>query len=196
MKIYEKIRHIRRDVLKVSLKDFHKRLEQIFGDKALTYHSLCRLEKGYRSDIRLKSLYQICTGLGISLKELREGTDQEESKIVSVITPKDREDDKFIYNDKAYAEVLSTHHLRFLAMELVMLPGGATKEEEDPLDANRFEKLLIVLQGEINAYVGGERHLVKKGYAISFSSNMPHRFENPSQKVRARAILIQNPKSY
>jgi len=196
MKIYEKIRKIRKESLRISLKEFHKKLEQIFGDGALTYHSLCRLEKGYRSDIRLKSLYQICTGLGISLKELREGTDDEESQIVTIVTEKDRENNKYIYNDKACAEVLSPRHLRFLAMELAIMPGGATEREEDPLDANKFEKLVIVTQGAMVVAVGNERHLIKKGGAISFSSNILHHFENPSPTAQAKCIIVQDPKSY
>jgi len=196
MKLHEKIRHLRRDVLKLSLKGFYEKLKGIFGSDALTYHSLCRLEKGYRSDIRLKSLYQICTGLGVSLKELREGTEEEESKIVTIGTIKDRKDNKYIYNDKAFAEILSGRHLKFLAIELTILPGGATEKEEDPLDTNKFEKLIIMLQGEMIVHVGKESHRIKKDDTLSFSSNIPHHFENPSDTKKAIAIIIQDPKSY
>ena len=196
MKLYEKIRHVRRDVLKISLKDFHDKLVDIFGDKALTYYSLCRLEKGYREDIRIKSLYQICTGLGVSLKELKEGTEDEESKIVKIIKATERINNRYFYNEKAVAEILSSRDLRFLAMELELLPDSATKEEQDPVDVNRFEKLIIMLQGEILCYIGNEKHLIKKGDTLSFASNIPHHFENPSKKVKARCIIVQNPKSY
>ena len=182
--------------MKLSLKDFHKKLEDIFGDKALTYYSLCRLEKGYREDIRIKSLYQICTGLGVSLKELKEGTEEEESKIVNIIRSADRVNNKYIYNEKAIAEILSSRNIKFLAMELELLPGGVTKEEEDPVDVNRFEKLIIALQGEVLCYIGSEKHLIKKGDTLSFASNIPHYFENPSKKIKARCIIVQNPKSY
>jgi len=178
------------------LKDFHKKLMDIFGDNALTYYSLCRLEKGYREDIRLKSLYQICTGLGISLKELKEGTEREESKIVNIIRNADRPDNRYIYNEKAIAEILSSRNIKFLSMELSLLPGGSTKEEEDPVDVNRFEKLVIMLQGELIAHIGSETHLIKKGDTLSFASNIPHHFENPSKKVKSRCIIVQNPKSY
>lgn len=196
MKLYEKIRQIRQDVLKLSLKDFHKKLVEIFGDKALTYYSLCRLEKGYREAIRLKSLYQICTGLGVSLKELKEGTEAEESKIVNIIKASDRESNKYIYNEKAAAQILSPRGIKFLAMELELAPGGATKEEEDPVDVNRFEKLIIVLRGEILCRIGNEKHLIKKGDSLAFASDIPHHFENPSKNIKARCIIVQNPKSY
>ena len=196
MKLHERIRDIRKNIAKLSLKEFHQRLIDIFGDKALTYYSLCRLEKGYREDIRIKSLYQICTGLGISLKELKEGTEQEESRIVNIIRGSERSDNRYIYNEKAIAEIVSSRNIKFLAMELTLLPGGATKKEEDPIDVNRFEKLVIVLQGEVVCYIGEEKHSIKKGDTLSFASNIPHHFENPSKKIKARCIIIQNPKSY
>ena len=196
MKLYEKIRHLRKDILKLSLKEFHAKLASIFGDAAITYYSLCRLEKGYRADIRIKSQYQICAGLGVSLKELKEGTEDEESKIVNIMRADDRANNKYIYNEKAIAEILSSRNIKFLAMELELLPMGATQTEEDPVDINRFEKLVIAMQGELVCCIGNEKHSIKKGDTLSFASNIPHHFENPSTKINARCIIVQNPKSY
>jgi len=196
MKLHEKIRHIRQNVLKISLKAFHKKLTAIFGDNVLSYYTLCRLEKGHSEDIRIKSLYQICTGLGVSLKELREGTEEEESKIVNIIRASDRINNTYIYNEKAIAEILSSRNIKFLTMELALLPGGVTKGEEDPVDVNRFEKQIVVLQGEVLCHIGNEKHLLRRDDSLSFASNIPHHFENPSKIVKARCIIIQNPKSY
>lgn len=196
MRLSEKIRYLRKNALNLSLKDFHKKLVDIFGDRALTYYSLCRVEKGRRDSIRLRSLYQISTGLGISLKELVEDTDKETSKIVTIMRRKDRANNEYIYNAKAIAEILSPRSMRFLAMELVLRPGGVTREEQDPKDINSFEKLLIMLQGEVQVFVGGEKHLLMKGDSLSFLSSFAHHFENPSHSLKARCIIIQNPKSY
>jgi len=180
----------------MSLKEFHEKLIEIFGENALTYPSLCRLENGRREEIRIKTLYQICTGLGISLKELKEGTEEEESKIVSLMKASDRSGNTYAYNENAIAEILSPRESRFLALELAIKPGGATREEQDPIDVNRYEKLVSVLQGEILLYVGNEKHSVKRGDSIYFASNIHHHFENPSKKVKARCLIVQNPKSY
>ena len=196
MKLYEKIRHIRQDALKINLKDFHKKLTAIFGDNVLSYYTLCRLERGHSEDIRIKSLYQICTGLGISLKELREGTEEEESKIVNITRSSDRINNRYFYSEKAIAEILSSRNIKFLTMELGLLPGGTTKEEEDPVDVNRFEKQIVVLQGAVLCHIGNEKHLLRKDDSLSFASNIPHHFENPSKTIKARCIIIQNPKSY
>jgi quercetin dioxygenase-like cupin family protein/DNA-binding Xre family transcriptional regulator len=196
MKLHEKIRFLRQSKLKMSLKDFHDLLAGIFGDKALTYYSLCRLEKGHRAEIRLSSLYQICTGLGISLKELKEGTERQESKIAHIIRNSERQENKYIYNEKAVATVISSRDIKLLAMELELKPGGATKAEEDPVDINRFEKLAVVLQGALLCHIGQEKHLLKKGDTVSFASSIPHYFENPSKSAKSRVIIVQNPKSY
>lgn len=197
MKLHEKIRSIRKNVTKLSLKEFHEKLVEIFGDRALTYHSLCRVEKGKRDSIRLRSLYQISTGLGVSLKELIEGTDKEESRIVSIMRRKDRSNNEYIYSGKAIAEILSPRSISFLAMELVLQPSGTTREEQDPgEESTRFEKLVVMLQGEIYVYVGEESHLIKKGDSLSFASSLTHHFENRSQHLKARCIIVQNPRSY
>ena len=196
MKLHEKIRFVRKEILKLSLKEFHEKLVNIFGEDALTYDSLMRLERGYRADIRLTSLDQICTGFGISLKELKEGTEAEESKIVSIMKSANRNDNKYIYNEKAIADIVSPGNVKFLAIELEVIPGGKTQQEEDPLDANKFEKLVVMLQGTLLVYIGNEKHLMKRGDSLAFASNLPHHFENPSAKIKARCMVIQNPKSY
>jgi transcriptional regulator with XRE-family HTH domain len=196
MKLHEKIRTIRKKNLKLSLKDFHAKLVSIFGDEALTYYSLCRIEKGHRETTRIKSLYQICTGLGVSLKDLKEGTEEEESKIVTLIRSAERSNNKYIYNEQAIAEILSSKNVGFLTMELQILPGGHTKNEEDPAGTTKYEKLIIMLQGELVVRVGNESHQIRKGDTLSFASNIPHCFENSSKNVKARCIIVQNPKSY
>lgn len=195
MKLYEKIKDLRKNRLKVSLKDFHKRLVDIFGEKAITYYSLCRIEKGYREALRLKSLYQICTGLGVTIKELKEGTEEEVSMLADIITRSERKDNKYIYNEKAYAEILSAKKLGFLALELYVEQGGKTNLEEDSPEVNNFEKLVIVMQGTLHAHIGTEVYILKKGDTLSFKSSIPHYFENNS-KNKVKSIIIQNPKSF
>jgi len=196
MKLHEKIRHIRKDILKLTLKEFHQKLVSIFAGDALTYDSLMRLERGYRDNIRLSSLDQVCTGFGMSLKELKEGTEIEGSKIASIMKSSERDENRYLYNEKAIATIVSPGNVEFLTMELDIMPGGRTQEEEDPLDANKYKKLVVVLQGTLLIYVEKEKHLLKRGDSLAFSSSLPHHFENPSAKIKARCMIVQNPKSY
>lgn len=193
MQIHEKIRHIRKDILNISLQELHARLVDIFGDKALSYYTLSRIESGHRNFLRIKTLYQLCTALGITLKDLREGTEDENSRIVDIVRRSER--DEYIYNDKATSQVLSPSILGYLVTELRIAPGGKTKTEEDPLQDVTYTKLVIVNQGALTCHTGSETHTLKKGDTISFHSSIPHFFENISGgKVVFQ--VIQNPKSY
>jgi len=194
MKTYEKIKAIRKKS-GLSLKDVHEKIVSVFGDKALSYDSLSRIEKGYRSSLRLNTLYQISTALDISLKDLKEGTEEQESLVASIMRSKDRQDKKFIYNEKAYALVMSPKELEFLMMELFLAPKGKTQVEQDPIEDKVYRKLVSVEQGVVLIHIGEEIHTLKKGDSLSFKSSLTHYFENPLN-TKARLTIVQNPKSY
>lgn len=194
MRIHEKIKYLRKES-GLSIRDLHEKIKSVFGDQALSYDSLSRIEKGYRSSLRLNTLYQISTALDISLKELKEGTEEQESSVASIMRRKDRQDKKFIYNEKAYALVMSPKELEFLVMVLTLEPKGKTQLEQDPIEDKVYKKLVIVDQGIVEVHIGKELHTLKKGDSLSFKSSLPHYFENPT-KAKARCTIVQNPKSY
>ena len=194
MKIHEKIRFLRK-ISKISLIELHRKIGDIFGDKALTYDSLSRVERGQRKTLRLNTLYQISTALEISLKDLKEGTGEAESRVASIMRRKDRQEKKFVYNEGAYALVMSPKDLDFLVMELVMTSKAKTQVEQDPIADVVYRKLVIVNQGTVIIHIGEEAVTLKKGDSLSFKSSLPHYFENPLG-VRARCTIVQNPKSY
>ena len=175
------------------MQELHIRLVDIFGDKALSYYTLSRIERGHRSSLRVRSLYQLCTALGITLKDLKEGTAEDGSKIANIVRRGER--NEYLYNDQAKAQVLSSPILDYLVTELVITSSGKTKIEEDPVENVTYTKLVIVNQGELVCHIGSEEHVLKKGDALSFNSSIPHYFENRSiSKVVFQ--VIQNPKSY
>ncbi len=191
MKLFEKIKLIRKEK-KIKLRSLHRRLREIFGEKALEYNTLYRIEKGY-SEIRGSSLHQICTGLGITLKELKEGT-EDESRLAQVISRHKRED-RYVYDQKAYAQMLSSMERKLLALELNLSGGGKTRLEQDPVTEEKFEKWIYVLQGKITVYIGTQKYILLKGDALSFESSIPHYFENALVSKKARCIIVQNPKN-
>lgn len=194
MKLGEKIRYLRKNVKKMKLNELHKRLTVIFGDEAISYKSLIRIEKGQR-DGRLKSIHQIACGLGIDVKDLLSGTERElphEEAILADIMRKKARSGRFTYNDKAFIEILSSKKCSFLGVELVLESGGATKREEDPEET---ELLLIATKGKITAHIHGEVHTIAPGDSLYFKSHLPHYFENNERRT-AKAILVQNPKSF
>lgn len=189
MEIHEKIKQIRQEK-KMSREEVYTRLRDIFGDKAVKPNTIWRIESGLTS-ARASSLHQICIGLGVSLKELL-GDIEPESKLVD-ITKKDKRMDQYVYNQKAQAEILTSSLRRFLVQELSLLPGGATRTEEDPIEVGKFEKWVYCLAGKITCVVGTERHTLNKGDCLSFESNIPHYFENNFSR-KAKCIIVQNPR--
>lgn len=190
MKLHEKIRQTRREK-GLSLLNLEQRLKEIFGSKALRYNTLYRIEKGLR-DARISSLSQICIGLGVSLKELKEGTEEERSSLVEHIKRRDRVA-QYIYSQDAQSEILTREKQPFLVLRLNLGPQGKTKIEQDPIELGGFEKWVYGLKGNITCVIGQERHNLKKDEALSFESTIPHYFEN-NTTGKAVCLIIQNPK--
>lgn len=191
MKLGEKIKQIR--IQKgMSLKDFAERLKTIFGSKALRYNTIYRIEKGLRDAKRISSLSQICIGLEITLKELKEGTEEEKFSLVGHIKRHDKPA-KYIYSPHAQLEILTKEKQPFLGARLILLPGGKTNLEQDPIELGRFEKWIYGLKGKVTCVVGQEKLILGKDEAICFESNIPHYFENNTTQ-KATCIIIQNPK--
>ncbi|MFH1440947.1 MAG: XRE family transcriptional regulator [Candidatus Omnitrophota bacterium] len=190
MKLYEKIRQIRKEK-GISLTDLEKRLMDIFGEKALRYNTLYRIETGLR-DPRISSLSQICLGLEISLKELKEETDEEKFSLVNRVKKGDKIA-KYVYSANAQAHILSKEKQTFLSLRLVLNPAGKTNVEQDPIELGKFEKWVYGLKGRITCVIGQEKIILGKNEALSFESNIPHYFENNTSQ-KAACIIIQNPK--
>lgn len=190
MTLHEKIRKMRKE-RGLKIRDLEKRLVEIFGSKALRYNTLYRIEKGLRQ-ARVSSLSQICIGLGVSLKELKEGTGEDKFSLVDFF----RKGEKFaqyVYSEKAYAHILSRERQPFLALRLFLEPGGQTRLEQDPIELGNYQKWVYGLKGKITCVVGKERYLLQKNEALSFNSNVAHSFENNSGK-KCSCLIIQNPK--
>ena len=194
MKLYEKIRLTRKEK-GIKLKTLYERIAELFGENALNYESLCRIEKG-RTQARESSIFQIATALGLSTQELKQDTELAEPKIGEFIAKK-KLIGKYVYNDKTYLEILSGRDLEFLPMKLVLLPGGKTQVEKDPPEKGRFIKWIFGLQGKVTLTVetkeGIQGHIIGKEDKIYFESINPHHFENNTQK-KSSCIIVQNPR--
>ena len=194
MRLGDRIRYLRKTEKKMKLNEFHVKLIRIFGNSAISYKSLIRIEKNQR-DGHLKSLHQIACGLDMDVKELLSGTEQQlpqEKAVLTDIVRKKTRPGRFSYNDKAGIEIVSSNKASFISMELVLEPGGSTKLEEN---AEGSEILLIVTKGKIIADIHNEVHSLWVGDSIYFKSHLPHHFENREKKP-AKGLIIQTPKSF
>jgi len=190
MQIHERIRQVRKEK-GFTMIGLHKRLVEIFGAKALRYNTLYRIEKGLR-DARVSSLTQVCSGLGVSLKELHQGTDKEIPPFIEIFANKDTFA-HYVYSEKAVAQILSSEKQPFLALRIMLQPKGKTRIERDSLELGKFQKWIYGLRGKINCHIGKDTFELKKNDALCFESHLPHYFENTTSK-KSSCLIIQNPK--
>ena len=186
MKLHEKIKKMRED-LGLTIQEVYDRCVTVFGDKAISYRTLQRIERGKIS--KFSSILKICCALGVSLEEMLQGTELEQSL---VIRKKERLDE-YTYNEKVHASVVSSPSRSFLALELTLEPKGKTQIEKSP--EGNFEKWIFVIEGELTCYFKDEKHLLKSKDSISFNSSIPHHLENNGKKTCICTVL-QNPKHF
>ena len=217
MKLHERIKQLRQEK-GLNLKELHRLILNDFKEEAVTYLTLQRIEAG-QTDGRGSSLYQICSALGITLSELKKGTEEEISP-VDIIRKKIRLG-KYVFNGQVHADLLSRQNRNFMVQELVLKPQGKTNLEQDPelslekeklehikeilkgtafesqilenYSILKFEKYIYCLKGQVSCYIGKNKYILKKGDGLSFESSIPHWFENTS-KSESRCIIFQNPR--
>ena len=197
MKIGDNILRIRKEKnLKRSA--LVKRLCFIYGNNAIDYRTIERIERGDMAKGRLSSLLQIADALGISVTDFYKGTEYEdkagtEEKLEEAyITRANARGGIFNYSKNASIEIVSPDKSPYIVFLLILEPNGLTKLEQDPLGTIKF---LFITKGEIKVSVGNIERTLYKGDSIQINSHKPHYFENKSKK-EASAILYQNPKRF
>jgi transcriptional regulator with XRE-family HTH domain len=188
MKLHEKIKQIRKEK-GLTQDELHQRIVGLFGESSITKRTLQRIETGH-NDGRGASLYQICTGLDINLRTLQEGTDPDETTgYVRWDTYKGR----YVYNEKAFASLMSARDMEFLAMKLNLEPGAKTRLEKDIEGEKKAVKWVYVLKGVLTCCVEDQKYILKVRQAASFNSAKEHHFENNSNR-KAVGLVIQHPR--
>jgi|GEM_PF-1032439 len=175
-----------------------KKLRFIYGDNAIDYRTVERIERGDIVKGRLSSLLQIADALDIDVTKFFEGTDfedrskHEENLEEAYITRTKARGGIFRYNDKASIEIISPAESSYISFFISLEPYAKTKLEQDPAGTIKF---LFVSEGEITITVGSIERTLYKGDSIQINSSKPHFFENKTEK-KAAGILHQNPKHF
>jgi transcriptional regulator with XRE-family HTH domain len=69
-------------------------------------------------------------------------------------------------------------------------PGSATGGPDDPpLHEPGSRETAVVLQGEVELFIDGQRHALGEGDSVTFDADLPHHFENNGESD-ARLIAI------
>jgi mannose-6-phosphate isomerase-like protein (cupin superfamily) len=73
-------------------------------------------------------------------------------------------------------------------------PGGTTGEEA--YSHGHSDELFMVLNGEFEVELGGERFILTDGDCVTYNSSVPHRATNLSATEEGRALGVISPPSY
>lgn len=188
MKIHEKIKDFRKKK-GMTQQQLHDRIKQFFAQAAIDKRTLQRIEKGH-TDGRASSLHQISFGLGIQLKDLLHDSESMER---SGFSRWDTYQGRYVYNPKAFAEVMSSTDMNFSAIKLNLEPKGKTSIEKDPDGEIKYIKWIYVLRGALILHVEEQKYLLKQNHCATFYSFKQHFFENPTNK-KVICIITQNPR--
>ena len=175
-----------------------KRLRFIYGDNAIDYRTIERIERGDMAKGRLSSLLQIADALDVKVEDLYKGTEYEDREIVeekleeAYITRAKAAGGYFNYSKNASIEIVSPEKSPYIMFLLRLGQGGQTKLEQDPEGTIKY---LYIFKGQIKVIVGNIERTLYKGDSIEINSFKPHYFQNTS-KQKAMGLLYQNPKNF
>lgn len=197
MKIGENILRLRKEkgLRRAALS---RKISFIYGNQAIDYRTILRIETGQLLKGRLSSLLQIADALGVKLEDIYKGTEFEDKEIIEEkmeeahITRAQAPGGYFNYSKNASIEIVSPEKSPYIMFSLLLEPSGQTKIEQDPPGTIKF---LFVTKGEIAVSVGNIERTLYKGDSIQINSNKPHYFKNISKK-KAQGLLYQNPKNF
>lgn len=150
--------------------------------------SLSRIENGKMIGT-LESHMHICEALEIALPDLYKEFSSSR-KTLEVQTKKTRTD-VFIHDKKSSSEMLAANVLnkKMMPVLIKLSENGSTHKEETKLGV---EKFVYVLDGKIEATIGGQKYNLTKGDTLYFESSVLHYFRNLGT-TDARLICITCP---
>lgn len=163
-------------------------LRQLADRAGFTESFLSQVERGVASP-SIASVQRLARGLGLSIGELfaepeRTGRVVRREARRRVTYPGLKAVDEFLTagSDGRLQVILST-----------IEPTGGTGEEAYAHESD--EEVVIVLEGEIDLWVGDDHHLLRDGDAITYPSRIPHRNTNNGDRP-ARVLFCLTPPSY
>ncbi|MBI5117508.1 helix-turn-helix transcriptional regulator [Candidatus Poribacteria bacterium] len=77
----------------------------------------------------------------------------------------------------------------------IMYSGKPGSHSSERNSERAGQEWAIVLEGEVEVTVAGEKYLLKKGDSIYFNSGIPHRYENVG-RTPAKGICVTTPPNY
>jgi len=156
---------------------------EIFGEQTLR-----QIELG--SIFRLNNLYKISLILGISLENLLQNTEYENT----TVTKKNNRFFDFYYSKSVECDILSNPADKHMTFHLKIKPHSQTIIERSPDDEGiHYRKMVTCLLGEIVCCILDKKITLKYLESISFDSTILHRFENNTDR-NSKFMIVLDPK--
>ena len=188
--------HARRDVTTTiggRIRELRKKqgitLVELAKTSGVDAATISRIETG-RMTGTLESHLKLARGLGAKLTDVYVGLEQAKGA-VAVQAPSARTEVYVHQAGKSSMTMLTTEVLKKKLMPVLIAiePGGRTHQEEAKVGT---EKFLYVLEGELEAKIGGEPHTLKRGSTLYFDASLPHMLRNPGAKT-VRCLAVTTP---
>ncbi|MGD9808721.1 MAG: helix-turn-helix domain-containing protein [Deferribacterales bacterium] len=174
----------------IKLRDTRKKLgmtlEDISQKTGFTKSFISQIENGKNSP-SIASLKKICYALGTTISELFE----DERNIVNIFS----EPDFKVLRNKSISMSFLASKLVNRKMEPILIELDPYGETGSDYYHHTGEELGYVIEGEICVVIGNDEHYLTTGQCIYFSSNLPHKIRNRTDKP-AVAFWVGTPPSF
>ena len=153
--------------------------------------TISRIETGQMTGT-LECHGRLSTALGVKITELYAGIEEARAKrAVSLQGPLQHPEVYVHEAGKSSMAMLTADVLKKKLMPVLITiePGGSTHREEAKVGT---EKFLYVLEGTIEAHVGGSTHTLKRGSSLYLDASVAHSLKNVSDRV-AKCLAVTTP---
>jgi len=153
--------------------------------------TISRIETGVMTGT-LESHMRLATALGVKLTDVYAGVDEARAKeAVAALSPSARTEVYVHQAGKSSMAMLTTDVLKKKLMPVLIAiePGGSTQREEARVGT---EKFLYVLEGEVEARVGEQTHVLKRGSTLYLDASIPHSLKNVTRRP-AKCLSVVTP---
>ncbi|ADR19030.1 cupin domain-containing protein [Calditerrivibrio nitroreducens] len=172
------------------IRDIRKRLGMTLEDVSLktgfTKSFISQIENGKNSP-SIASLKKICYAIGISISELFE----DERNIVF----KFEKDDYKVLKNKNIDIIFMASKYANRKIEPLILEFEPHSETGSDFYHHTGEEFGYVLEGVLTVVIGNDEYTLQPGESIYFSSNLPHKIKNRTDK-KAKAFWVGTPPSF
>ena len=163
-------------------------LRRVAADSSVTESFLSQVERGVAAP-SIATVQRIARALGRSIAELFAA----DERAGIVVRARDRR--RVVYQGLGAIDEFLTRSTegRLQVIMSTIEPGGGTGDEAYTHDSD--EEVVVVLEGSLDLWVGGEHYRLEAGDAVTHASRIPHRNTNPGPGV-ARVLFCITPPSY